>query len=138
MDVEQLTQLKPQERAALAEYLERLRAHFRDRVLRVILYGSRARGEGEAESDLDVLIVVNGADYQFHREVALEAFEPSLKHSVLISPQVWDRARYERQRAWQLLFFRNLERDGIQLWTGQRKPRRSLKGSTGRKTISKR
>jgi len=135
--VEQLTQLRPQERAALGEYLDRLRVRFGDRVLRVVLYGSRARGEEDAESDLDVLVVVDDGDYQFHREVALEAFEPSLKHSALISPQVWDRARYEQQRAWQLLFFRNLERDGIQLWTELRKSQRSLKGSTGRKTTSK-
>ena len=138
MKVERLTQLKPQERAALDEYLDRLRARFGDRVLRVILYGSRARGEGDAESDLDVLVVVDDGDYPFHREVALEAFEPSLKHSALISPQVWDRARYEQQRAWRLLFFRNLERDGIQLWTKPRKSQRSLKGSAGRKTTSKR
>lgn len=138
MKVEQLTQLRPQERAALGEYLDRLRVRFGDRVLRVVLYGSRARGEEDAESDLDVLVVVDDGDYQFHREVALEAFEPSLKHSALISPQVWDRARYEQQRAWQLLFFRNLERDGIQLWTELRKSRRSLKGSTGRKTTLKR
>jgi len=135
--VEQLTQLRPQERAALSEYLERLRVRFGDRVLRVVLYGSRARGEGDAESDLDVLVVVDGDDYQLHREIALEAFKPSLKHSALVSPQVWDRARYEQQRAWQLLFFRNLERDGIHLWTKPRKSQRSLKGSTGRKTTSK-
>lgn len=117
VDVARLTQLQPQERSALAEYLDRLRVRFADRVLSVILYGSRARGEGDAESDLDVLVVVDDGDYQLHREVALEAFEPSLKHGALISPQIWGRARYEQQRTSRLLFFQNLERDGIQLWT---------------------
>jgi hypothetical protein len=136
--VDGLTQLNPSEQAALGEYLDRLRARFGDRVLRVILYGSRARGEGDAESDLDVLVVVDDGDYQFHREVALEAFEPFLKHSALISPQIWDRARYERNQAWRMLFYRNLERDGISLWTKPRKSRRSPRDSTGRKTTSKR
>ncbi len=137
MDVEKLTQLKPQERAALAEYLDRLRTRFGDRVLRVILYGSRARGEGDDESDLDVLVVVDDGDYGFHREVALESCEPSLTHNALISPHIWDRARYDQQKAWKLLFFRNLEKDGIQLWTRPRRSRRSSRDSKEHKTISK-
>ena len=136
MKVEELTQLHPRERVALGEYRDRLRRRFGNRILPVILYGSRARGEGDIESDLDVLVVVDDGDYQFHREVALESFEPSLKHGALISPQIWDRARYARHKKWGLLFFRNLERDGIQLWTRPRRSQQLLKDSTGRKTIS--
>ncbi len=135
--LEKLTQLKPQERAALAEYLDRLRARFADRVLRVILYGSRARGEGDAESDLDVLVVVDDGDWKFQDEVALESFEPSLKYSALISPHIWDRAHYSKQKKSRLLFYRNLEKDGIELWTKPQRPQRLLKGSKGQKTISK-
>lgn len=130
---ETLTQLKPQERAALAEYLERLRARFADRILNVILYGSRARGEGDSESDLDVLVVVDDGDYQFHNEVALESFEPSLKYGALISPLIWDRMRFEQQKKWRLLFFRNVEKDGIQIWTRPRRSQQLPKGLRGKR-----
>jgi len=122
--LEKLTQLKPQERAALAEYLDRLRARFASRILRVILYGSRARGEGDAESDLDVLVVVDDGDWKFQDGVALESCEPSITHSALISPHVWDQEHYDKQKKWRLLFFRNLERDGVELWTRPRKSAR--------------
>ena len=130
MAVERLSHLKPQERAALQEYLRRLRARFAGRILHVILYGSRARGEGDEESDLDVLVVVDDGDWRFHDEVALEALEPSLEHSISISPLIWSRKHYDKHKKWRLLFYRNLERDGISLWT---RPRRLLRSSTGSK-----
>jgi predicted nucleotidyltransferase len=120
---QRFARLRPNERAALSEYVARLRAKFGDRVQRVILYGSRARGEGDAESDLDVLVVVEDGDWRFHDAVAVEAVEPWLKHDALLSPIVWSQDQYEQQARWQLLFFRNLQRDGIELWTRLRKSR---------------
>src|SRR3989304_4195999 len=84
--LEDLTQLRPAERAALSDYLARLRARFSERVLRVILFGSRARGEGGDESDLDVLVVVDDGDWRFHDQIADESVEPWLIHRALISP----------------------------------------------------
>ena len=43
---------------ALSHFVERLIAHFGDGIRRVILYGSFARGDWHAESDVDVLVVV--------------------------------------------------------------------------------
>jgi len=117
---EELSQLRPPERAALADYLSRLRARFGARVLRVILYGSRARGEGDAESDLDVLVVVDGEDWRFHDAIADESVEPWLTHGALISPITMDHKEYEQLQEWQTLFYRNLDRDGIELWTAER------------------
>jgi len=113
---EELTQLRAAERAALSDYLARLRARFGERVLGVVLFGSRARGEGDAESDLDVLIVVDDGDWRFHDEIVDESVEPWLTHGALISPVTMDRKEYEQLREWRTLFYRNLERDGVHLW----------------------
>lgn len=45
----------------LQEVKERLRTLYGDRLARVVLYGSQARGEATAESDVDVLVVLRGA-----------------------------------------------------------------------------
>lgn len=115
--LEELTQLLPAERAALSDYLTRLRGRFGQRILRVILYGSRARGEGGAESDLDVLVVVDDGDWRFHDAVADEAVQPWLTHRALISPITMGREEFHKLTQWQTLFYRNLEKDGIDLWT---------------------
>jgi len=47
-------------RSALAEYAERLRARFGERLIEVRLFGSFARGEAHEDSDVDVLVLVQG------------------------------------------------------------------------------
>lgn len=113
--VDELTQLKPQERVALADYLSRLRKRFGRHVRRVILFGSRARGEGDEESDVDVLVVLDDGDWRFHDDVALEAYPPSLEHSVLISPITMDVEDFDWHQAHRAPLYRNLEKDGVDL-----------------------
>lgn len=48
--------------ALLAELRSGLEELYRERLRGVYLYGSYARGEGESESDLDVLIVLDHLD----------------------------------------------------------------------------
>jgi len=38
----------------------RLREHYGDRLVEVILYGSEARGEASSDSDIDILCVLEG------------------------------------------------------------------------------
>jgi|SRR3954471_3656443 predicted nucleotidyltransferase len=47
-------------RSALVEYAERLRRLFGDRLVDVRLFGSFARGEANEDSDVDVLVLVQG------------------------------------------------------------------------------
>ncbi|HEX9822514.1 MAG TPA: nucleotidyltransferase domain-containing protein [Methylomirabilota bacterium] len=44
----------------LRRYVEALGRHFGERLVSVVLFGSRARGEARSESDIDMLIVVRG------------------------------------------------------------------------------
>ena len=47
-------------RAALDEARRRLDALYGDRLVRVVLYGSQARGDAHDDSDVDVLVVLKG------------------------------------------------------------------------------
>jgi hypothetical protein len=51
--------VQPEISAALAKYQEALWAGCPGEIQRLILFGSYARGEATAESDVDVLVVVN-------------------------------------------------------------------------------
>ena len=56
---ERVPYLTDRERKGLARFVERLEAECGDRVQRVVLFGSRARGDHDAESDVDLLIVTD-------------------------------------------------------------------------------
>ena len=64
-----------------------LEAQYGDRLDRVLLYGSRARGDARPESDVDVLVVLRGevdALAEIHRNSHLVA-DLSLEHDLVIS-----------------------------------------------------
>jgi len=46
------------ERRVVTELAKRLRAGFGDRLARVVLFGSRARGDATEESDIDLLVLL--------------------------------------------------------------------------------
>ena len=61
--------LTPLEREAAAAYMARVARALGHRLVRVIVFGSRARGEGHEESDLDLAVVVEGDETDLFRPV---------------------------------------------------------------------
>jgi predicted nucleotidyltransferase len=61
------------------EFAELLASRLRGRLIKVVLFGSVARGLCDADSDVDVLVVVDRVDEGVKRVVAESAFEASVK-----------------------------------------------------------
>jgi predicted nucleotidyltransferase len=93
----------------LRRYLESV---YGARLVGLVLYGSEARGEADAGSDVDVLVVLDGM-VDVGREIRRTGAgisELSLKHDRTISRLFID-ARSFRER--QGPFLRNVRREGI-------------------------
>lgn len=111
----------------IEEYINLLREQFSETVLSVILYGSAARGEMQKESDVDLLIVVSGEDARMKDAISMAAYEIMLKNDVVLSPLVMDAGTFGWYRKNKDPFYRNIRRDGIELWT--KRPQRLLKSA---------
>ena len=110
------------ERAALVTLVDRLHQRYGEDLLRVVLFGSKARGDFDEESDLDVLIVVRMPDDNYWRhwnEIVTTTYDLELTYSVVFSFIIKDEPEYALMRQWNLLLNRNIEQDGIELWTSQ-------------------
>jgi predicted nucleotidyltransferase len=115
-----LSHLTPNERAGLAAFMHRLHQDYGANLLRVILFGSKARGDFDDQSDLDVLVVVrmSGEDYWQHwRRIVDLACEVELAYSLVISSIIKNEHDYTKLCEHRSLLARNIERDGIALWT---------------------
>jgi len=114
--------LTPNERVALMTLVDRLHQRYGEDLLRVVLFGSKARGDFDDESDLDVLIVVRMPDDNYWRhwnEIVTTTYDLELAYSVVFSFIIKDEPEYALMRQWNLLLNRNIEQDGIELWTSQ-------------------
>ena len=81
-----------------------------------ILYGSEARGEAHADSDIDILILVDGDRLSIAREQEYTAplNEIEWNTGVQISPIVMLRSNWEN-RPFNTPFFINVMREGVVL-----------------------
>ncbi|HET9960654.1 MAG TPA: nucleotidyltransferase domain-containing protein, partial [Polyangiaceae bacterium] len=78
--------IPPGLRLALNEYSERLRGKFGERLVELKLFGSYARGEAHEDSDVDVLVVIDGLTDLEIGAVAGEAAPVIQKTGFLLAP----------------------------------------------------
>jgi predicted nucleotidyltransferase len=110
-----LSLLTSNDRTAVTEYIEHIREHFPDRILAVTLYGSKARGDADDESDIDLLVLVDVEDDEFRSELWAIASNVSLEYNVVVSPQVFGQERWDETRRIRMPLYRAIEADGVPL-----------------------
>jgi len=95
---------------ALNEFIERLKAQFSEKIEKIVLFGSYARGDYDEESDIDVLIV---GELSLNDILDL-IFEIMLKYGVLINAITESKEEFERLR--EASFHRLLLSEGVVLY----------------------
>ena len=96
----------------LAELRAELECIYGDRLHRLILYGSQARGDAEPDSDVDVLVVLDGevaVGREIRRTEAMSS-DVSLHHEVTVYCCFISRRDYEHEDSG---FLANVRREGI-------------------------
>jgi predicted nucleotidyltransferase len=117
--------LDKNEQQALSEYKDFLLQRFPQQIERLILFGSKARGESVASSDIDVLVVLRkrteptkegfypfGSADPTWREIMGTTFDLLMKYNVNISPTVIGINEYEEHSP----LMAHIKKEGIELW----------------------
>jgi len=107
--------LRPNEQQAISSFLSLLHRHHSGRVLQTVLFGSKARGDSELWSDIDILVVVDQDDWRLSHAISTLAAKVSLEFDVLISPRVIGKERWERMKQRRFGLYRNVAAEGIPL-----------------------
>jgi predicted nucleotidyltransferase len=110
-----LTNLSDKEEGALRAYARTLESRFGSRLVEVSLFGSKARNEARADSDLDVAVILQQPSSEDLSEARGLAFDIWLNYGVLLSVRAMSQRGWEKLGSLQSLFYRNVKRDGISL-----------------------
>lgn len=101
------------ERKAIEKFTQALKSKFPDEIAKVIIFGSKARGNARKESDIDILVIVTQNDWTIGdeiREIGYELDESiDYKFSIQVIPE--SHIKYLRDHNFQ--FIRNIEKDGV-------------------------
>lgn len=105
--------LTSQDQKAIREFVSYLQQSIPDRVEGVALFGSKARGDSQKDSDIDVLVILSQEDRKLRREILRQAARFSLEYDVLLSPRVIGAERWAEMRGFSL--YQNVQQEAAGL-----------------------
>ena len=104
--------LADNDRAALQEVAVAIRAKLP--IDKIILFGSKARGDGREDSDADLLILTVRELTSPQRKVLIdEIFQNELQRSVMISPMIVPAIEWNEGVYIAMLLHSEVDRDGV-------------------------
>jgi predicted nucleotidyltransferase len=104
--------INPKLKTILAQLQQQLKIYYGDRLVKLILFGSQARGDAQPYSDIDILVVLEGTvnpgeEIENTGQIVADL---SLENDVVISCVFMDKKHF-MNRATPLL--RNIRKEGI-------------------------
>ena len=97
------------------KFKEKLLSEIPDKVLRIIIFGSYARGEETMDSDLDILVVITEKSKKLEKRIFDIAYEIMWEHNFtpLISLEIMTEEQWQLLKKKNSSFYRNIQKEGI-------------------------
>jgi predicted nucleotidyltransferase len=108
-----MVELSVSEKHIVEEFKRQVEQRFPGELIRVVLFGSKVRGDATRESDVDVLVVIHSEGWRLGDQIRSLGYALELEHGVVLSIQVMSQRHYEELRLFGSQFFKAVEREGV-------------------------
>lgn len=112
-----LKKLTKKEKLAILEFEELLLEKYPKRIKKLILFGSKSRGDFHRFSDIDILVVIHRSNKHIRQEIAGLTHEPIASFGVDLSPIIIE----ERELKIYSPFINRVKKEGVTLWSENKK-----------------
>jgi len=105
-------EISPKVKSILAELRRGFEEIYGDRLVKLVLFGSHARGDAREDSDIDVIVVLKGEvdDWEEGRRHSEFRAALCLEHDVVVTPFYMSEERFGGEQSPLLL---NVRREGV-------------------------
>lgn len=107
--------LTEEDTAALKKLKGSLKELLHNRLVKFVLYGSRARGDYEAESDIDVAIIVKGLTRELKNQILNMVADIEIEYLTPLSTLIISEEDFEILKKKERRIALDIEREGITL-----------------------
>lgn len=108
-----LMALSTEEKSVIKQFKADLERVLSGQLIELKLFGSKARGDDQPDSDIDVLVIVASDDWHLRDKVYDVATEMLLQMDVCISPKVISKNRFDRLCKEGTSFMHHVSKDAI-------------------------
>lgn len=105
------------EQTAIQKLLKKLVELYPDNIQRVILFGSKARGDFNADSDTDLLVLADRENWTLRNDIWKTAAHIELDYDLIFNIQLISIERWTQMSEERFSICRNVEREGITLFS---------------------
>ena len=105
--------LSAKEKSVLKQFKAGLEQTLGAQLIELKLFGSKARGDGRPDSDVDVLVIVASDDWHIRDKVYDVATDMLLQVDICISPKVISKSRFVQLCKEGTSFIHNVSKDAI-------------------------
>ena len=106
------------QKEAIQESANVLKELLKNNLIKIVLYGSYARGDYNNLSDIDIFVLVKNNKNELNsllNMICEKFFELDLKYNVTLNPLIESLQVYDKYKDYSLLF-ENIEKDGVVLY----------------------
>ena len=107
--------LSESEQAAVRDFLARVHSTYGARIRQAMLFGSKARGQANVDSDIDILLIVAHETWQLRDEICNISAGVSLQYDVLLDARVIGEARWRDMSEVQAGLYQNVSNEAVPL-----------------------
>ncbi len=107
--------LSRNEKKVVKSFVEELRNRLGNEIIKIVLFGSKIRGDFSEESDIDIFILVKEKTSSIMDKVGDLTADYIFDNDLPLSPVLYDLFEYQKNKELGSFFFETVEKEGISL-----------------------